>query len=151
MINSETKKSTDMNRKLQGNVFISRLSNRLTVAAVFVFAVICLIIGFSQKPQVYPVDYGQYEWILPDVGLNWTAEDLERGELQFDRPVTTFDYVHFSWSNLFTPDAGNSLVYQVAVVRLFTEPFGLKFNVDYLAAVSAVLLVIAVLWMMVGL
>lgn len=151
MINSEIAKTTETHTELSENSFFSRFLNVFPIFGVCLCALICLFIGFSQKPQVYPVDYGQYQWILPDVGLTWTAEDLEQGDLQFDHPVTTFDYTHFSWSNLFTPNAGNSLVYQVAVVRLFTEPFGLRFEVKYLTIVSAAFLLSAVVLMTVGL
>lgn len=151
MINSEIAKTTETHTELSENTFFSRFLNIFPILGVCLCALICLFIGFSQKPQVYPVDYGQYQWILPDVGLTWTEEDLEHGDLQFDHPVTEFDYVHFSWSNLFTPDAGNSLAYQVAIVRLFTEPFGLKFNVNYLAVVSAALLAVSAFLMTLGL
>ncbi len=151
MVNDQVGKLAKNDKVSSGNRILARFSDHFSVIAVFFSVVLCLIIGFTQKPQVYPVDYGQYEWILPDVGLTWTHEEIEEGKLQFDHPVTDFDYVHFSWSNLFTPDAGNSLVYQVAIVRLFTEPFGLKFNVNYLAVVSAVLLAVSAILMTLGL
>ena len=151
MVNDKVGKYTKNDKVSSGNRMLARFSDHYSVIVVFFCAVLCLIIGFSQTPQVYPVDYGQYEWILPDVGLTWTQEEIEEGKLQFDHPVTDFDYVHFSWSNLFTPDAGNSLAYQVAIVRLFTEPFGLKFNVNYLAVVSAVFLAASVILMTLGL
>ena len=74
MINSEIVKITKKSGENSHNLFFARCLDYLPVFAVSLFALVCLCIGFAQKPQVYPVDYGQYEWILPDVGLTWTAE-----------------------------------------------------------------------------
>ena len=119
-------------------------SSLFIALAVAIIASACLFLGFSQTPRLYTIDYGQYERILADCGLDWTEEDIAAGGLQFERPVTSFAYKHFSWTNLLTPNAGNSIVYLVSVVRLFTEPFGKYFSVDGLALVSAVILVLSI-------
>ena len=150
MTDSKVMKSNE-HRQQRVKVFRNYLGMYLPLFMAFLFAALSLWIGFTKKPLLYPVDYGQYERILKDVGLTWTAEDLARGNLQFDRPITTFDYVHFSWSHLFTPSAGGSLVYPAAILRLFTEPFGQKFSVDGLAVVYACLLFISFVLLTVGL
>ena len=114
----------------------------VTVTAC-VCAALCLLMGFSQLPALYPVDYGQYEVILRQCGLDWTQEDILLGGLQYVRPIRFYDYTRFSWESLFTPGAGGGTVYGVALVRLFTAPFGLKFDLDALALVWALILVTA--------
>lgn len=109
----------------------------------FLIAAFCLLLGFSHTPKLYPVDFGQYETILSQCGLTWTDADIAQGDLQFVRPLTAFRYTHFSWSNLLTPNTAGSTVYAVALVRLFTEPFGLPFSVDALSFVWALLLALA--------
>lgn len=81
-------------------------------------ALICIAIGLMKNPKLYPVDYGQYEAYLSDDGLTWTAADLKEGKLQFDHPVTSFSYAHFSWMKMLTPSAPASTVYAAAFVRL---------------------------------
>ncbi|MBQ6364896.1 MAG: hypothetical protein IJI61_00600 [Oscillospiraceae bacterium] len=117
------------------------------VLILVLFALLCLVIGFTKSPRLYPVDFGEYEMILKQCSLTWTEEDLAKGDLQYVRPITSFRYTRFTWSNLLTPQAGGSLVYPVAVVRLFTAPFGLDFSVDFLAAVFAGILLLAV-WLL---
>ena len=114
--------------------------NRAILLGAVVFAAVCLLVGFTRAPHLYPVDYGQYEPVLLQCGLTWTEEDLALGDLQYSRPLTSFQYTHFSWSNLLTPDTAGSTVYVVALVRLFTQPLGLYFSVDAMAFVWAVIL-----------
>lgn len=103
-------------------------------------AALCLLFGLTASPRLYPVDHGQYEIMMRQCGLTWTAADIEAGDLQYGRPLTEFAYTRFPWMNLLSPMAGNSLVYPVALVRLFTEPFGLNLPVGALAlALGAVL------------
>ena len=117
--------------------------SRLVTLAAFVCAAVCLMVGFSSQPRLYAVDYGQYGAVLKQCGLTWTREDLALGDLQYTRPLNTFAYARFSWSSLFTPKAGGSTVYTVALVRLFTAPFGLPFSIDALAFVWAAVLAMA--------
>lgn len=117
---------------------------RVFAAAVFLCAVFSLLIGFNRSPRLYPVDYGQYKEVLEQCGLTWTAEDLAQGDLQYVRPITTFAWTRFAWSNLLTPKAGGSIVYLIALVRLWAKPLGLPFMVDSLAFVSAALLCVSV-------
>ena len=107
-------------------------------------ALLCLIIGSRQQPVLYPVDYGQYEGFLKQCGLTWTQEDLKRGELYFTRPLTRFDYTHFSWMKLLSPSSEYSTTYAAAIVRILTKPFGLQFRADYLFAVWSLILCTAV-------
>ncbi|MBR2759588.1 MAG: hypothetical protein IKD66_00315 [Solobacterium sp.] len=107
-------------------------------------ALISLVIGALRSPVLYPVDFGQYELLLRQFSLTWTKADLLAGNLHYVRPITRFAYTRFSWSNLLTPSAGNSLIYPIAVVRLFTEPFGLLFHVDLLAVVLCLFLLVSV-------
>ena len=123
---------------------------RMLALGVFLCAALCLAVGFSRSPRLYPVDYGNYETILRQCGLEWTQEDLAKGDLQYIRPVTEFAWARFAWSDLFTPNAGGSVVYLVSLVRLFFRPLGLPFSVDALAAVSALLLCAAVALMALG-
>ena len=123
----------------------------LLFALVLLCAAVCLAVGFSRAASLYPVDFGQYDHVLSQCGLAWTEEDLAQGGLQYERPVTAFAYRHFSWSTLLTPKAGMSIVYPIALVRLFTEPFGLPFSVDALAAVQGALLTLSMAVLAVGL
>lgn len=109
-----------------------------------VSAFACLLAGLLRSPRLYPIDYGQYQAILQQVGLAYTKEDAGSDTLQYVRAVTEFAYAHFSWAKMFSPSSSGSLVYGVALVRLLTEPFGLGFSVDALAAFWVVLLVFAV-------
>ena len=115
----------------------------IVLLAAFLCAVFCLTAGLSRSPGLYPVDYGQYERIMDNCGLTWTEEDLAAGSLQYVRPISRFAYARFSWGDLFSPGAGSSMAYGVAAVRLFTEPFGLPFTTDALAAVWGLLLALA--------
>ena len=110
---------------------------------VFLAAALCLLLGLSRAGSIYPVDYGQYEAVLKQCGLTWTEADMAQGGLQYARPITVFQYAHFSWSNLLTPQAGGGLVYLTALCRLVTEPFGLPFSLDALAFAEAALLALA--------
>ena len=86
----------------------------------FVCAFFCLLIGFGRTPRLYAVDHGQYKTIMDQCGLTWTAEDLEKGDLQYVRPVTDFSYMRFNWADLLTPDAGFSIVsMQTSAVSTF--------------------------------
>jgi len=114
-------------------------------------AAICIVIGLLQNPGLYPVDYGQYKAYLANYGLNWTAEDLNAGNLQFTHPVISFAYTHFSWMKLFTPAAAASTVYAIAVVRAFGFFSKSLFQMDALAFVWGLLLVIAVYMISFGL
>ena len=117
--------------------------SRLVTLAAFLCAAVCLMVGFSSQPRLYAVDYGQYRAVLRQCGLTWTGEDLALGDLQYTRPLNTFAYTRFSWSSLFTPKAGGSTVYAVALVRLFTAPFGMPFSIEALAFVWAAVLALA--------
>ena len=114
--------------------------SRTVVLLAFVCAAICLAIGFSHSPRLYPLDYGQYEPVLLQCGLDWTDADKALGDLQYARPILEFRYTHFSWASLFSMKAGVSTVYAVALIRLFTESFGVNFSVNAVAALWAVLL-----------
>lgn len=117
--------------------------SRMVALTVFVCAALCLLIGLMKAPRLYTIDFGQYEAMLRQCSLTWTQEDIARGDLQYVRPLTTFDYTRFSWASLFSPQAESSTVYAVAAVRLFTAPFGLPFSVDALSYVWAFLLALA--------
>ncbi len=131
-----------MNKRL---LHLSSLNHRTFYSLMAVIAAaFCLIIGFSRKPQLYPIDYGQYEMIMRDAGLTWTAEDIAQGGLQYSRPLTHFAYTDISWFRLLTPRAGSSLVYPIALIRIFTEPLGLDFSVNALAFVLSLILLICV-------
>ena len=93
--------------------------------------------------QMDAVDHGQYERVMADCGLTWTEEDLAAGDLQYVRAISRFAYARFPWVQLLSPLAGSSTVYAVAPVRLLTEPFGLPFTTDAMAAVWAVILAAA--------
>ena len=127
-----------MIKRLEG-WFAESQSRAVTLLAI-VCAAVCLMIGFSGAPRLYPVDYGQYEPVLLQCGLDWTDADKALGGLQYERPILEFRYTRFSWSSLFSMDAGGSTVYAVSLVRLFTEPFGVNFSVDAVAVVWAALL-----------
>ncbi|MBR4539975.1 MAG: hypothetical protein IKO52_14195 [Clostridia bacterium] len=117
--------------------------SRLPALAAFVCAAFCLTVGFAKYPRLYAIDFGQYEIILSQCGLTWTPEDLALGDLQYVRPLVTFSYTRFSWASLLSPNTGGSTVYAVALVRLFTAPFGLPFSIDALSFVWALLLALA--------
>ncbi len=105
-------------------------------------AAVCLIIGLNTQPRLYPIDFGQYEKLMGEAGLQYEAGDSS--VQQYLSAVSVFEYTHFSWARMFTPNAYGSTVLGVAAVRLLTEPFGLPFSADSLAAVWSVLLVLAV-------
>ena len=130
-----------MTRKKKGWLKIPR--RRAVLLAACVCAALCLLVGFTKVPRLYPIDFGQYDLILRQCGLTWTREDLLQGDLHYVRPLRFFSYTRFSWASLFTPGAGGSTVYGVALVRLFTQPFGLPFSIDALSAVWALLLIAA--------
>ena len=130
-----------MNKRLKG--WLGASSSRLPALAAFVCAAFCLLIGFLRNPRLYTIDFGQYEVILAQCGLTWTPEDVALGNLQYVRPLTAFSYTRFSWASLLSPGASGSTVYAVALVRLFTQPFGLPFSVDALSFVWAFLLALA--------
>lgn len=130
-----------MRMKRKGWLKIPR--SRAVLLAACVCAALCLAVGFTRNPHLYPIDFGQYEAIMRQCGLTWTQEDLLQGDLQYVRPLRFFSYTRFSWASLFTPGAGGSTVYGVALVRLFTQPFGLPFSIDALSAVWALLLIAA--------
>lgn len=111
---------------------------------VSILALTCLLAGLLHVPRLYPVDYGQYKAILQQSGLTYIKSDAGSDTLQYVRAVTAFAYAHFSWAKLFSPSSPGSLVYGVALVRLLTEPFGIGFSVDALAAVWVALLLLAV-------
>ena len=115
----------------------------LALLAALTAAALCLWIGLSRFPRLCPADYGQYEALLRSLGLTWTEADLARGELSDVRAITSVRYTRFRWASLLTPEAGNSLVYPVALVRLATEPFGLDLSVQALAFVMAALLALS--------
>ncbi len=123
-------------RKMPGEAALCALAAAFCV-------LLCLSVGLTRTPRLYPVDYGQYERLLAQCSLRWTEKDLLAGDLQYVRPVTEFSYGHISWTKLLTPSAGTSLIYPVALIRLFTEPFGRPFRVDALAWVLAVLLALS--------
>lgn len=126
------------------NVWLGADRGRLLALLVAAAAFVCLLAGLLRSPRLYPIDYGQYESIMRQVGLAYTQRDAGLNTPQYVRAVSTFVYTHFSWSKLVTPSSSGSLVYGVALVRLVTRPFGLEFSVDALSAVWAVLLLIAV-------
>lgn len=105
-----------------------------------VCAALCLCFGLTVKPRLYPVDLGQYETMMRECGLAWTQEDLEKGGLQYERPVTEFEKTHFSPTKLLTPDSGRSLSYAVAAARLLPG----RVTADRIALVLAALLVLSV-------
>ncbi len=142
MVNTDIKKKRE--KSLSSDLRSIICSPWFSAALIFLMVSLCLAVGFSQKPCVYPIDYGQYEHLLKQYGLTWTEEDIVLGNLQYSRPITEFAYTHFSWSNLLTPLRAGSLVYLIAVVRLFTEPFGNYFSVDGVAFISAVIMAFSV-------
>ncbi len=108
-------------------------TSHIVMLAAFFCAAVCMAAGLTRPPQLYPVDYGQYERIMEDCGLTWTEEDLAEGALQYERPIRRFAYARFPWARLLSPRAGNSITYAVSAVRLVTAPFGLPFTTDALA------------------
>lgn len=113
----------------------------LVFAAV---AAVCLLTGYLQTPALYPADYGQYDQYMRQCGLTWTQADLEQGDLYYTRSLQYYDYAHTSWMKLLSPSAGYSTVYAVALVRLFTAPFGLPFSGGLLALVWGAVLCFSV-------
>ena len=97
-----------MRMKRKGWLKIPR--SRAVLLAVCVCAALCLAVGFTRNPHLYPIDFGQYEAIMRQCGLTWTQEDLLQGDLQYVRPLRFFSYTRFSWASLFTPGAGGSTV-----------------------------------------
>ena len=115
-------------------------TNIRILCAVLLLALCCLGIGFFRAGNLYPVDYGQYERIMTQCGLTWTEADLARGGLQYERPITTFEYTRFSWSALLTPQGGGALVYVTALCRLILQPLGLPLSLQAVGAVLALVL-----------
>ena len=142
MLNTKIKNKNDS--LISSSVKKMVYSSWFSIVLILLMVSFCLFVGFSRKPSVYPIDYGQYERLLKQYGLTWTDEDIKLGDLQYSRPITTFDYTHFSWSNLLTPYPAGSLIYLISIVRIFTEPFGKQFTVDGLAFVSAVVMALSV-------
>lgn len=110
-----------------------------------------LFIGFHKAPALAPVDYGQYETYLTWNGLDWTDEDQANlDSIQLTMPVKTYQYAHFSWMKLLTPQVSSSAVYVTALIRIFTEPFGIPCHTAALAFVWSLLLVLGGVLLTVG-
>ena len=95
--------------------------------------------GAFSAHRVGTVDSGKYERIMRETGLRYTSEEEEAGELLYARVIEEYDYAHFSFAKLLAPHAGSSLIYPVALIRLLTRPFGLRFSTRYLYLLYAAL------------
>lgn len=103
-------------------------------------AFVVLLSGLFAAGRLGTMDTGKYEPVMEAAGLTYTEEDCqERETLTYDRVIETYDYTVFSYSKLFSPNGNSSIVYPIALIRLFTNTFGLDFSVVYLYIVYSLL------------
>ena len=116
----------------------------MPVWCISLFAFLFLVIGLVRQPQLYPADYGQYEQYMRQCGLTLKADDQGNENIFYTHAVTEYDYKRISVMKLLTPVSESAVPYAVAVVRLFTEPFGKPFSGNYLALVWIIILTVSV-------
>ena len=116
----------------------------MPVWCISLFAFLILVTGLQQQPQLYPADYGQYEQYMRQCGLKLKTDDQENENIFFTHAITEYDYKHISVMKLLTPVSESAVPYAVAIVRLFTEPFGKPFSGNLLALVWIFILTVSV-------
>lgn len=109
-----------------------------------VFVLIAILSGLLLSPRLGTVDSGRYEKIMDAAGLDYTRRQKAEGDLQYARVLEEYDYTHFSYAKLFAPAKDGSIIYPIALIRLLTEPFGLRFSTVYLYLLYALLAALAV-------
>lgn len=134
-------------RKAFSGLFTKALSNRECLFGVFfgLLTLVVLCVTLFGAPRYGAIDYGEYYDLLRRIGLEHTSATLRAEPSHYyTYVVETFEYVHFSYMRLLTPSGLPSIAYPAALIRLFTQPFGLSFSTAYLAGLLAVLTAIAV-------
>lgn len=115
-------------------------SERILALFASLMALAILLTSLAAQPELYPADYGQYEQYMRQYGLSAFPADGEA-----DASATaSYAYKRFSVMKLFSPSAGYTTAYAVAVVRLLTHPFGLPFSGSMLAGVWIAALAFAI-------
>ena len=108
-------------------------------------AAVCVCIGLFSSPKLGTVNYGQYASVMESAGLVFTQEDQQDADaIGMTRVIQEFDYGHFSYTKLFSPQEAQSILYPISLVRLLTQPFGLRFSTLYLALVYLVLIAFSI-------
>ncbi|MDO5574850.1 MAG: hypothetical protein Q4G60_12825 [bacterium] len=118
----------------------------------YAFLILAGIILFSvlyagKRPGV--VDWGNYENTMLQTDLSYTQETLEApDELHYIKVIETFDYKPFEPARLVQAKPTISMYYPVAVVRLFSEPFGIPFSTANLALVYAAMTLVSLFYIL---
>ena len=108
-------------------------------------AVACVCVGLFSSPRLGTVNYGQYTSVMESAGLAFTQEDQQDADaIGMTRVLQEFDYKHFSYTKLFSPQEAQSILYPISLVRLLTQPFGLRFSTFYLALVYLAFIALSV-------
>ena len=110
--------------------------------ALLAFAV--MLSALLAVPRLGTVDTGKYERIMKAAGLKHTAGQQAEGDLLYARVIETYAYGHFSYAKLLAPTKTGSILYPIALIRLFTQPLGLMFSTLYLYGLYAALSAFAV-------
>ena len=104
-----------------------------------VLAFAAILSGLFATPRLGTYDSGKYAKVMEEAGLAYTPQELERGDLCYDRVIEDYAYAHFSYAKLFAPTGSGSIVYPIALVRMLTQPFGLGFSTRMLYLLYAAL------------
>lgn len=106
---------------------------------------VVLLPGLLSGERMGVWDTGCCESVMQAAGLEYTGEELQNPEkLTYDHVIERYEYGSFSFEKLFAPSVETSVIYLAALIRLFTQPFGLGFSTVYLAVLYALLMAYAV-------
>lgn len=122
--------------------FGEKLNENAKIMGIIVgFGVLTVLLaGLFSGSRLGTVDNGEYAFVMEAAGLTYTSEDDQDQEtLTYDRVIEKYEYTTFTYAKLFAPYANSSIVYPIAVIRLFTDIFGLGFSVKYLYIIYALL------------
>lgn len=109
---------------------------------IFAALVICFVLLSSPRPGM--MDFGQYDYILSDLGLVRTEETLSQpDEIYFMKLIEEYDIEGLSMERLFASTQTESIVFPVVLICLICNLFNAPFSTIYLALLYIVVILIS--------
>lgn len=111
--------------------------------AVFAVFVICFVLLSPPRPGM--MDFGQYDYILSDLGLSRTEETLSQpDEMYFMKLIEEYHIDGLSMERLFASSQTESIVFPVVLISWICNLFNASFSTVYLMLGYIIILVLSI-------
>ena len=107
--------------------------------AIFAVLIICFVLFKPPHPGM--MDFGQYDYILGDLGLSHTEETMRNPDkIYFVKLIEEYNIDDITLDRLISSSQTESIIYPVTVIGLFLQVFHIPFSTAYLAALYTLII-----------